>query len=121
MSETDRATVKANGLRVEALGELVSKMRENVPVVNYKVTRDLLLAADVGGTKTLLGLFDRTAARPRERSVRAFATLNFDSLPLHPFQSRAPPCRLYGVTDDHLYDPRLAGFAIPPRPRIILN
>jgi glucokinase len=41
----------------------------------------MLLAADVGGTKTLVGVFDRTGAdRPAARIVREYATLDFDGL-----------------------------------------
>ena len=45
----------------------------------------MLLAGDVGGTKTLLGLFraggsDRADARPAPTVVREYATLDFDSL-----------------------------------------
>lgn len=41
----------------------------------------MLLAGDIGGTKTLLGLFERGRAgeRPRPVSIREFATLDFDS------------------------------------------
>lgn len=41
----------------------------------------MLLAGDIGGTKTLLGLFERGAAgeRPRPVSIREYATLDFDS------------------------------------------
>src|SRR5712692_4469545 len=39
----------------------------------------MLLAGDVGGTKTLLGLFE-SAARPRLVTVRAFGTLDYDDL-----------------------------------------
>src|SRR5688500_4503981 len=41
----------------------------------------MLLAGDIGGTKTLLGLFERGAAgeRPRPVTVREFGTLDFDS------------------------------------------
>ncbi|MEX2271981.1 MAG: glucokinase [Vicinamibacterales bacterium] len=41
----------------------------------------MLLAGDVGGTKTLLGLFERGMAgdRPRPVLVREFGTLDFDS------------------------------------------
>ena len=39
-----------------------------------------LLAGDVGGTTTRLGLFERTAARPRPVKVREFATLDFPDL-----------------------------------------
>ena len=40
----------------------------------------MLLAADVGGTKTLMGLYEPDAERPRPRVVREYATLDFDSL-----------------------------------------
>jgi glucokinase len=40
----------------------------------------VLLAADLGGTKTLLGLFRPDGDRPRPLVVREFATLDFDSL-----------------------------------------
>src|SRR5438552_19018641 len=40
----------------------------------------MLLAGDIGGTKTLLGLFDPVPARPRPLTVRVFATLDFDDL-----------------------------------------
>lgn len=40
----------------------------------------MVLAGDVGGTKTLLGLFDPSPARPRALEVRAFGTLDFQDL-----------------------------------------
>lgn len=40
----------------------------------------MLLAADVGGTKTLVGLFRRGGERPQSLTVREYATLDFDSL-----------------------------------------
>ena len=40
----------------------------------------MLLAADVGGTKTLVGLFRPTEPRPSPQVVREYATLDFDSL-----------------------------------------
>lgn len=40
----------------------------------------MLLAGDIGGTKTLLGLFQRDRERPRPLVVREYATLDFDSL-----------------------------------------
>ena len=40
----------------------------------------MLLAADVGGTKSLVGLFRRADERPEQRVVREYATLDFDSL-----------------------------------------
>lgn len=39
----------------------------------------MLLAGDVGGTKTLLGLFQRTAARPAPLAVRTFTTNDYGS------------------------------------------
>jgi glucokinase len=40
----------------------------------------MLLAGDIGGTKTLLGLFDPVSARPRPVLVRSFGTLDYDDL-----------------------------------------
>jgi len=40
----------------------------------------MLLAADIGGTKTLMGLYQPNGDRPRARVVREYATLDFDSL-----------------------------------------
>src|SRR3954466_15183589 len=40
----------------------------------------MLLAGDIGGTKTLLGIFDRSPARPRPIVVRSFGTLDYDDL-----------------------------------------
>ncbi len=40
----------------------------------------MLLAGDIGGTKTLLGLFDSAPARPRSTLVRSFGTLDYDDL-----------------------------------------
>jgi glucokinase len=40
----------------------------------------MILAVDMGGTKTLIGLFRRRAGRPESAVVREFATLDFDSL-----------------------------------------
>src|SRR5262245_20666993 len=41
----------------------------------------LMLAGDVGGTKTLLGVFERSNQRPARIVARAFSTLDFDALP----------------------------------------
>jgi glucokinase len=41
----------------------------------------MLLAGDIGGTKTLLGLFDAEPVRPRALVVRSFATLEYADLP----------------------------------------
>ncbi|HKT81287.1 MAG TPA: glucokinase [Vicinamibacterales bacterium] len=40
----------------------------------------MLLAGDVGGTKTLIGLFDQLPVRPRAISVRSYVTLEHPSL-----------------------------------------
>jgi len=40
----------------------------------------MLLAGDVGGTKTLLGLFERGIPRPRPIVIHAYATLDYASL-----------------------------------------
>ena len=40
----------------------------------------MLLAGDIGGTKTLLGIFDATAWRPRPIVARSFGTLDYDDL-----------------------------------------
>src|SRR5690349_1062748 len=40
----------------------------------------MLLAGDIGGTKTLLGIFDHSSARPRPVVVRSFGTLEYDDL-----------------------------------------
>jgi glucokinase len=41
----------------------------------------MILAGDVGGTKTLVGLFAREADRPAPIDVRGFATLDYAGLP----------------------------------------
>jgi glucokinase len=41
----------------------------------------MLLAGDIGGTKTLLGLFDAEPVRPRPLVVRSFSTLDYKDLP----------------------------------------
>ena len=40
----------------------------------------MLLAADVGGTKSLVGLFRQGADRPEQKVIREYTTLDFDSL-----------------------------------------
>src|SRR5262245_22547310 len=40
----------------------------------------LILAGDIGGTKTLLGLFEPAPVRPHPLSVRAFGTLDHQEL-----------------------------------------
>ena len=41
----------------------------------------MLLAGDIGGTKTLLGVFDPVLARPRPIAIRSFMTLDYVDLP----------------------------------------
>jgi len=41
----------------------------------------MILAGDIGGTKTLLGLFDPVPVRPRLVTSRSFATLDYTDLP----------------------------------------
>src|SRR5262245_30969983 len=42
---------------------------------------NLLLAGDIGGTKTHVGLFERADDRPRPVTVRTFSTLDYGELP----------------------------------------
>jgi glucokinase len=48
---------------------------------NGSEVKTMILAGDIGGTKTLLGLFDAVPARPRPVVVRSFATLDYPDLP----------------------------------------
>src|SRR5947207_5721975 len=41
----------------------------------------MILAGDIGGTNTRLGLFEPVRPRPRQRASRVFATLDFPDLP----------------------------------------
>ena len=41
----------------------------------------MLLAGDIGATKTLLGVFDPQPARPRAIVTRSFGTLDYSSFP----------------------------------------
>jgi glucokinase len=69
--------MRANGLHVrrEVQGT-ATKMKENGAEV-----KNMMLAGDIGGTKTLLGLFDPLPARPRPLVIRSFPTLAFEALP----------------------------------------
>jgi len=40
----------------------------------------MILAGDIGGTKTLLGVFDAAPVRPRAAVVRSYGTLDYDEL-----------------------------------------
>ena len=48
---------------------------------NGTEVKTMILAGDIGGTKTLLGLFDAAPARPRPVVVRSFGTLDHSDLP----------------------------------------
>jgi glucokinase len=50
------------------------------PITKFPDNRGVLLAADVGGTKTLLGLFKQTPDRPAAIETGEFVTLDYDSL-----------------------------------------
>jgi glucokinase len=41
----------------------------------------MILAGDIGGTKTLLGIFDPVPTRPRAVTIRSFPTLDYADLP----------------------------------------
>jgi glucokinase len=45
-----------------------------------KSMEKLLLAGDIGGTKTLLGVFEHAAVRPKRIAVRGFGTLDHAQL-----------------------------------------
>jgi glucokinase len=47
---------------------------------NGSEVKTMILAGDIGGTKTLLGLFDAVPARPRPVVVRSFGTLDHTDL-----------------------------------------
>jgi glucokinase len=42
---------------------------------------NLVLAGDIGGTKTLIGAFERDERRPRSRAARTYSTLDHHALP----------------------------------------
>jgi glucokinase len=48
---------------------------------NGNEVKTMILAGDIGGTKTLLGLFNPATVRPRPIVVRSFGTLEFPDLP----------------------------------------
>ena len=69
--------MRANGLSDWMAGETNRfKMMEN-----GREVKTMILAGDIGGTKTLLGLFDAIPARPRPVLVRSFGTLDHPDLP----------------------------------------
>src|SRR6476619_5186908 len=50
-------------------------------MIENKIEVNMILAGDIGGTKTLLGVFDAAPVRPRAIVVRSFATLDYPHLP----------------------------------------
>ena len=70
--DTCPCPVKMNGEYVEVKSSLGASTIDRISAV--------LLAGDVGGTKSLLGLFRQNAERPVSTVVREFATPDFDSL-----------------------------------------
>src|SRR5438128_4525231 len=46
-----------------------------------QLPNSMILAGDIGGTSTRLGLFDPARPRPRPLAVRTFTTLDFADLP----------------------------------------
>jgi glucokinase len=50
-------------------------------MIENKIEVNMILAGDIGGTKTLLGLFDAAPVRPRPITVQSFSTLDYDDLP----------------------------------------
>jgi glucokinase len=61
-------------------------MKQNDANVNCKESRGvreatrMILAGDIGGTRTRIGLFDQVPARPRAVAVRSFPTLEYPDL-----------------------------------------
>ena len=73
-----QARMRANGLSGCMAGETKPLQDEG----EWRRSQDNdLLAGDIGGTKTLLGLFDAATARPRPVAVRSFGTLDYADLP----------------------------------------
>src|SRR6476646_10328709 len=50
-------------------------------MIEIKIEVNMILAGDIGGTKTLLGLFDGATLRPRADVTRSFGTLDHADLP----------------------------------------
>lgn len=61
-------------------GDIFDTMNEARPDVNVDYNLSMLLAGDLGATKTLLGLFTPGTHRPEAVESRAFATLAFSDL-----------------------------------------
>src|SRR5262249_37738334 len=56
---------------------------ESVPhtMMANKIEVNRRRAGDIGGTKTLLGLFDAAPVRPRPITIQSFSTLDYGDLP----------------------------------------
>ncbi len=80
-----------------------------------------LLAGDVGGTTTRLGLFEKTASRPRPIAVREFATLDFPDLRsmIAAFLEAAPRADLSNATACFGVAGPVAGDAAEPDERAL--
>jgi glucokinase len=52
----------------------------NIPLAPLPRGSAMILAGDVGGTKTLVGLFDPRTTRPSRRVVREYSTTEYDAL-----------------------------------------
>jgi len=50
-------------------------------MIENKIEVNMILAGDIGGTKTLLGLFDAAPVRPRSITTHSFSTLDYSDLP----------------------------------------
>jgi glucokinase len=59
---------------------LAFKMEQNAAVVKRRIGK-MILAGDIGGTKTLLGLFRPDGTRPSRASFDAYPTLDYAGLP----------------------------------------
>src|SRR2546423_1648369 len=66
---------ETEGKRASSLGATAHTMIEN------KIEVNMILAGDIGGTKTLLGLFEAAPVRPRAITTETFGTLDYDDLP----------------------------------------
>jgi glucokinase len=75
----NQSRVRTNRLLPSSLAVNAVKMMENSPIVNMNLERTIL-AGDVGGTKTLLGLFAPGRIRPEPIVVREFVTTEFHDL-----------------------------------------
>jgi glucokinase len=78
-------------------------MEQNAAVVKRRIGK-MILAGDIGGTKTLLGLFRPDGPRPSRVRFAAYATLDYPGLPdiVDVFLAEQPPpapiqCATFGV------------------------